>query len=54
MPIQNFGLIDYLGAPIVAIIFGIILFILCVIVNYTLITKNDDLTSLEKVILFYF
>lgn len=49
MPKQEFELIDYLAAPILAIIFSIILFLICIIINFTFITKRDDLTSFERV-----
>lgn len=49
MPKQEFEFIDYLAAPILAVIFSVILFAICVTINFTLITKKDDLTSFEKV-----
>uniref|UniRef100_A0A914Y8Y9 ATP synthase F0 subunit 8 n=1 Tax=Panagrolaimus superbus TaxID=310955 RepID=A0A914Y8Y9_9BILA len=49
MGLQSFQFIDYMGAPLCFIIFFLILFLLSTIINFTLITKSDDITKFEYV-----
>ncbi|CAI4221715.1 unnamed protein product [Auanema sp. JU1783] len=49
MPKQDFEPLDYFGVVAVAVIFGIITFILSFfIINFFCITKYDDITHFEK------
>lgn len=55
MPLQEFSIVDYWGPVVVAIIFAVILFLLSFfIINWFCITKRDDFTVFEKVILYNF
>uniref|UniRef100_A0AC35TT66 Movement protein n=1 Tax=Rhabditophanes sp. KR3021 TaxID=114890 RepID=A0AC35TT66_9BILA len=48
MPMQEFNYLDYMAPVVVALIFALILFVLCFfIINWYCITKKDDLTVFE-------
>ncbi|GMR47103.1 hypothetical protein PMAYCL1PPCAC_17298, partial [Pristionchus mayeri] len=48
MPKQEFDLIDYAAPVVVGVIFAICLFVASLVINFTCIQKEDDITQFEK------
>uniref|UniRef100_A0A0N4ZYD4 Movement protein n=1 Tax=Parastrongyloides trichosuri TaxID=131310 RepID=A0A0N4ZYD4_PARTI len=48
MPIQLFDFYEYFAPAVVFSIFFVVVYFLCLIINYTLILDNDDATKFER------
>ncbi|GMT22758.1 hypothetical protein PFISCL1PPCAC_14055, partial [Pristionchus fissidentatus] len=48
MPKQEFDVIDYMAPVIMGVLFAIAAFLVSVVINFTCIQKDDEITKFEK------